>query len=115
MTDHLAVSVAASPSRVLVRVSGECDATTAEQLRDTLTSQRTSAAPLIVADLSGLTFIDVAVAHALIEAHDHLASNGKRLILVCPQQLVARVLDLTGASLLIPVFRGSNDEPGCSW
>ena len=111
MTQHLTVSVTVRPSRVMVLVGGECDAGTADQLRDILFDQGRPSAPLVVADLSGLSFIDVAVAHALVEAHDRLAGKGKRLVLLSPQQIVARVLELTCIDQLIPVCRSLGDVP----
>lgn len=109
MTNHLNISVSARLSHVLVLLDGECDAATTQPLRETLTDQSRLSAPMVVADLSRLRFIDTAVAHALVEAHDSLAGRGKRLILLAPQLIVARVLELTGVDQLIPVHQTLDD------
>ncbi len=108
MTGHLDISVHIQPSHVLVCPRGECDVTTAQELRGVLTDQTRLDAVLVVADLTGLKFLDAAGIHALLDARTVLATEQKHLILSSPQKIVSRVLKLTGAEQLIPIYPSLN-------
>ena len=108
MTDHLDISVHTRPTHVLVCPRGECDVTTAQQLRGVLTDRARLGAVLVVADLTGLEFLDAAGTHALLDARIVLAAEQKQLILSSPQKIVTRVLKLTGAEQLIPIYPSLN-------
>jgi anti-sigma B factor antagonist len=97
------LSVADGPAQTIMRLGGECDVATAGRLRAALGRTATQPAHLVIADLSGLTFLDSAGIHALIDAHQALAAAGKQLVLACPPPIVARMLTLTGADQLIRV------------
>jgi anti-sigma B factor antagonist len=101
----LTIQVANQPSHCLVRLTGECDVTTAHLLRDIGQGYVPPDAGLAVIDLSGLRFIDVSGVHGLIDARDVLAANRTALVLAAPQPAVARVFTLTGLGQLIPVHR----------
>jgi anti-anti-sigma factor len=106
MTDRLEIVVSTYPAHSLVCLRGECDIITAQELRDTLADQARVDPRLILADMAGLEFIDAAGIHALLDAHTALVRKEKRLVLLSPQPIVGRVLNITGVDLLIPIRPG---------
>ena len=90
----------------VVMLSGEADTTTAGLLRDMLTTQLDTGARLVTVDASGLSFLDSAGLHVLLLAARALQARRGTLVLACPQPLVARVLEITGADRLLNVRSG---------
>jgi anti-sigma B factor antagonist len=84
-----------------VALSGEADATTATELRETLATQLGTGARLV--DASGLSFLDSASLRVLILAARALRGRHGRLVFARPQPLVARLLEITGADRLLKV------------
>ena len=101
---QLEVSVVVSPSWVIADVSGAADASTVGQLRDALIAQLPPEVCRVIVDLSGLCFIGSQGVHVLLDAARILADRGGSLALVSPEPIVARMLSLTGADELIPVY-----------
>lgn len=79
----------ASEGHAVVRLSGEFDADSIHVFREVLAA--TDGTPLVV-DLTGITFADSSLLHALIEAHGRIVLTGP-----LPRQF-HRVLDLTGTA-----------------
>jgi len=59
-------------------------------------------APVVVADLSAVTFLDSTGISTLLRAHNALTAQGGWLALTGADQTVLRVLDLTGVDTVIP-------------
>ena len=89
--------------RTLVALSGEADATTAAELRETLATQLDTGARQVTVDASGLSFLDSASLRVLILAARALRGRHGRLVFARPQPLVARLLEITGADRLLDV------------
>ena len=70
---------------------------------NTLNSNHPIARRLIL-DLSGLAFMDSTGMQVLLGPRTVLSVRGGTLVLVSPQPVVARILELTGADQLIPVY-----------
>ena len=102
--DELTISVTSGPAHTLVSLAGECDLHTGRQLRDALTSEVSRGARRLILDLSGLAFMDSTGMQVLLGARTVLSVRGGTLVLVSPQPVVARILELTGADQLIPVY-----------
>jgi anti-sigma B factor antagonist len=102
--DQLKVSVSAEAAYSLVTLAGESDMNTRETLRDALAQAAAQPARHLIVDLSELEFIDSAAMHELMEARASFGGAGGQLALVAPQPLVARVLNLTGADQVVPVY-----------
>jgi len=102
--DELKISVTAGPAHTLVAVTGECDLHTGRQLRDVLTSEVSRGAGRLILDISGLSFMDSTGMQVLLSARNVLSVRGGTLALVSPQPVVARILELTGADQVIPVY-----------
>jgi anti-sigma B factor antagonist len=84
----------AEPELDQLVVSGEIDAHTADALRDTL-----FAAPPtgdLRVDFSKVTFIDSSGLRVVLEVHQTLDRDGRRLVLVDPSRPVARLVELAG-------------------
>jgi anti-sigma B factor antagonist len=111
--DLLNASVTARESAgepyTLVALSGEADVTNSDRLRDLLDAEVAKEPTLLIVDLSGLSFMDSSALHALLRANRALDRQGGVLSLVAPQEAVARMLNLTAADRLVPVY-GSVEE-----
>ena len=120
--EELTISVTAGPSHTLVTVAGECDLHTGRQLRDVLTSEVSRGVRRLIVDLSGLGFMDSTGMQVLLSVRAVLTVRGGTVALVSPQPVVARILELTGADQVIPVYDTLQDaqtarpptEPGAT-
>lgn len=93
----------ASDETLTVRVIGELDLSTHEQLREPLVGAADQNNSVIV-DLSECEFIDSSGIRALLVGHEAIAGNGGgRLVVAGPQPQVMRVLEMTGLGEAIPV------------
>ena len=106
--DLLTVSVAARESDggpyTLVEIAGEADVTNTEDLRRQLEAEVSQQPRTLIIDLSGLRFMDSSALHALLGVNRAMDRQGGVLALVSPQAAVAKILRLTTADRLIPVF-----------
>lgn len=106
--DLLTASVTARESAgepyTLVTLSGEADVTNNDQLRDLLDAEVAKQPSHLIVEMSGLRFMDSSALHALLRANRALDRQGGVLSLVSPQEAVARMLHLTAADRLVPVY-----------
>jgi anti-sigma B factor antagonist len=114
--DLLTASVTARESAgepyTLIMLSGEADVTNSDQLRDLLDTEVARQPGHVVIDLSGVSFMDSSALHALLRANRALGRSGGVLSLVAPQEAVARVLTLTAADRLVPVYQNLAEATG---
>jgi anti-anti-sigma factor len=89
------VTVEPDPDGVVVRVSGDLDMSNAELLSEALTHAGDDGGRAVVADLSGVTFIDSSALSALVAAGRALRASGARLTLGERSAVVDRVLEIT--------------------
>jgi anti-anti-sigma factor len=94
---------AAGADGPVVMLSGEADATTADVLREILARQLDTGARRVTVDASGLSFMDSASLRVLVLAARALQGRHGTLVLVRPQPLVARMLEITGADRLLDI------------
>jgi anti-anti-sigma factor len=80
----------------VLRLQGELDASNRDRLHSAISSALEHHPPLLVADLSGLDFIDCAGLSVLVGAHKRLAASGHRLLIAGAKPAVQRLLHLTG-------------------
>ncbi|MGD0554612.1 MAG: STAS domain-containing protein [Streptosporangiaceae bacterium] len=111
--DLLKASITARESAgepyTLVALSGEADVTNSDQLRNLLDTEVAKQPSNLIVDLAGVSFMDSSALHALLRANRALDRQGGVLALVAPQEAVARMLSLTAADRIVPVYR-SVDE-----
>lgn len=98
-TGLLDVHVSGEESRVILRVRGELDLSSAHQLNQELRLAELSEAREIVVDLGGLSFMDSSGLHVLLRAADR---EPKRLRLRPAPPLVQSVFQVTRTDVLLP-------------
>jgi len=96
-------SASAGADGPVVVLSGEADTTTPSLLRETLTPLLDTGARVVTIEASGLSFLDSASMRVLVLAAKALRGRRGRLVLSCPQPVVARLLEITGADSLLDV------------
>jgi stage II sporulation protein AA (anti-sigma F factor antagonist) len=89
---------------LVITVAGEVDFETISALDEALASAAEEAPPVVIADFTEVTFMDSTGLNALLTAHRELLARGRRLALAGAQPAVLRVLDLTGADKVIPIY-----------
>jgi anti-sigma B factor antagonist len=77
-------------------LTGEIDAHTAGSVRDELLRVRVPAAGDLRVDLSNVTFIDSSGLRIILEVHQEMQRNGRRLVLLDPSKPVARLVEIAG-------------------
>jgi anti-sigma B factor antagonist len=102
-------SVAAGESGPVIVLSGESDLMSAGQLSELLSTQLSTGAQNLMIDVSELSFADSASVRALVLAARTLRERGGSLVLIRPQPVVARVLELMGVTELL-VVRGAAEQ-----
>ena len=106
--DLLTVSVTARESAgeayTLVEIIGEADVTNTDDLRQLLEEEVSQQPRTLIIDLSGLRFMDSSALHALLRVNRSMDRQAGVLALVSPQPAVAKILRLTTADRLIPVY-----------
>lgn len=95
------VEVSGSGGRVVVRLAGELDIGTAPEVERVMAAIDPDTVEQVSIDLAKLTFCDCAGIGVIIGAHNRLARNGHRLVLVHPRPSVERVLTLTQCEWLL--------------
>ncbi|MBQ1044210.1 STAS domain-containing protein [Micromonospora sp. C32] len=79
-----------------ISVTGEVDLSNAHLLTELVATTVSMAAPLVVIDLSEVSFFGAYGTSALVLAQRLLTGHGRRLILHRPSPVVRRVLGVTG-------------------
>ena len=90
------LDVAQHADRTVVAVSGEIDVRTVSALRHALFDPEVVIAPLVVVDLTAVTFMDSVGIGALVAARRWLTGRGTAMLLVCSDNQPRRVLQMTG-------------------
>ena len=104
----LRAAVSAGESGPLIMLSGETDIATVAELSELVTAQLAGGTVHLTIDASGLSFADSASVRVLVLAARTLKERGGGLVLLRPQQGVARMLEITGADQMITV-RGETE------
>ena len=85
-----------------IRLAGELDLATADDVEKELERVEATDAESIVVDLSGLTFMDSTGVRLVVSAHTRSRAAGQRLTLLRGQAAVQRVMELSGVDALLP-------------
>lgn len=106
--DLLTVTVPARESDgqpyTLMAIAGEADVTNREDLRDAFDAEVARQPHMLILDLAGLRFMDSSALHVILQANRALDRHGGMMALVAPQEAVAKMLRLTTADRLVPVY-----------
>jgi anti-sigma B factor antagonist len=100
----VSVPESAGAAYSVVVLAGEVDATNSDELYGVLESVVTQQPRLLIVDMSELSFMDSTGLRMLLRSSRSLDQQGGVLALAAPQVSVARVLQLTRADQLIPVY-----------
>ena len=88
----------------LVELVGEADVTNSDALREVLDAQVAKQPRTLIIDLSGLRFMDSSALHVILRANRAMDRQGGVVLLASPRDPVAKMLRLTAADQLIPVY-----------
>ncbi|MDQ6728005.1 MAG: STAS domain-containing protein [Actinomycetota bacterium] len=95
-TGELQVVVSGVDSHHEVRLVGELDLATADDLRDELVRLASSGATLVTVDMTDLSFIDSTGLSVLVSALKRLRLQGGEMTLRSPGPGTRKVLEITG-------------------
>jgi anti-sigma B factor antagonist len=111
--DLLTTSVAAvesgSEPYTLVELVGEADVTNSDALREVLDAEVAKQPRTLIIDLTGLRFMDSSALHVILRANRAMDRQGGVLALAGPRDPVAKMLRLTAADQLIPVYQSVSE------
>ena len=107
MPTHLSIVSEHRGGIEILLMSGEIDLSTAPLVSEALAGALTAGAAL-VADLTGVEFLDSAGAPALVVADAALAERGGRMLTV-PSPAVRRVVDLGGLDSVLHLHASVSD------
>lgn len=106
--DLLTTSVATVESNsepyTLVTLAGEADVTNCDALRQVLEAEVAKQPRTMIIDLGELRFMDSSALHVILRANRTMDRQGGVLSLASPREPVAKMLRLTAADQLIPVY-----------
>ena len=98
----LRITVDAVEEARLLRVAGEIDASTADELRREVRAARDERATLLL-DLAGVDFIDSTGLRLLLDASREAACAGWPFFIVRPSPTVQRLIGVTATASLLPI------------
>src|SRR6476646_9892517 len=90
---ELSTQTEVEPGRSVIRVSGECDMNSCDELLAAMVAA-IDHAPVVVVDLAGLTFMDSSGISVLVVAHQRACGQGRVLSVTGATGVVAKVLQL---------------------
>jgi anti-anti-sigma factor len=104
LTTSVATVESGSEPYTLVELAGEADVTNSDALREVLDAEVAKQPRTLIIDLSGLRFMDSSALHVILRANRSMDRQGGVVALAGPRDPVAKMLRLTAADQLIPVF-----------
>jgi anti-anti-sigma factor len=97
----LRVTVSAEDSRTRIRLAGELDLATVDQLSRLVAELAAGGQSDLILDLGDLTLCDASGIAVLVAAHDQMELRGGRLTLSDVPPLTREVLRLTGLNVVL--------------
>jgi anti-sigma B factor antagonist len=88
----------------VVRVAGEIDVATAPSLREHLAAHEGAGEPVVVVDLTDVTFVDSTALGVLVGAYRRLGDADAALRLVVTEARILKVLEITDLVSVFPIF-----------
>jgi anti-sigma B factor antagonist len=98
--------------RAVITVRGEIDIATIDTVAGSVNGALGDGAAELWIDLSQTEFMDSSGIHLMIDTARRLAAQNRRVAIICPQGRIRRVLDISGAANVLPLFddRSSADQ-----
>lgn len=109
--NRLEVSVAAGRNGPVITLSGETDLLSVADLSALISRQLSGGTQELTIDASELRFADTASIRALMLAAETLRQRGGRLVLLHPQQPVARILAILGVDKMLTIVGETPGKP----
>ncbi|WP_410594171.1 STAS domain-containing protein [Amycolatopsis sp. lyj-23] len=111
LDDALRISLRAeeSSAALVLAAAGEVDLLTAEQLADAVTAALVRRPPMLVIDLTAVTFLDSSGLSVLAQAHTTGSQDTTVRVVTAEDSLAHRAITLTGMDRLLPVFTSCAD------
>jgi anti-anti-sigma factor len=110
--EQFEVDVVQDDERALLRVRGELDLATKDDLLAVLQPLWADGPPLVELDFSGVGFIDSSALSALVHLHRKGEEGQRRLVITHPSRPASRVLEVSGVDALIEVVRDDEGAGG---
>jgi anti-anti-sigma factor len=104
LTTSVATVESAGEPYTLVELVGEADVTNSDMLREVLDAEVAKQPRTLIIDLSALRFMDSSALHVVLRVNRTMDRQGGVLALAAPREPVAKMLRLTAADQLIPVY-----------
>jgi anti-anti-sigma factor len=104
----LAITTYYCGRRSVLRLQGELDVCTKDQLRLAISNALERPLSLLIIDLSALSFMDCSGLSVLVRAHQYLAGQDCQLLITGAQPMVQRLIHLTGLDTYLQL---STTEP----
>lgn len=94
---------------LVITLEGEADMSTAVKFNESFFSAARSGIRRVIADLTGVTFIDTTMLNALVVGHRRMVRDHGCFAVVCSGPRVSRVLEITGLGQILAVFGTRKD------
>lgn len=104
LTTTVATVESGNEPYTLVELVGEADVTNSDALHEALDAEVAKRPRTLIIDLSALRFMDSSALHVILRANRAMDRQGGVLALASPRDPVAKMLRLTAADQLIPVY-----------
>lgn len=89
---------------VVLAVEGDVDLQSAPALSAALADLQREHSGDVVIDLTAVTFLDSSGLGAIVTAHHAIAAAGHRVLLVCTDARILKIIRLTRLDEVVPVF-----------
>ncbi|HEX6472928.1 MAG TPA: STAS domain-containing protein [Streptosporangiaceae bacterium] len=101
---HLQLTTQEVGGHAVLRLKGELDIATVDDLRDDLRKARQFYGERIILDLTELEFMDSQGLSVIVTCHKAVTAAGGSLGLVAPRPIVRRTLEITGLTGRLDVY-----------
>ncbi|MDQ3783503.1 MAG: STAS domain-containing protein [Actinomycetota bacterium] len=106
---ELGLKVREVGSHSVVQVRGEIDVYTAPKLRERLIELVSEGSYHIVVDLEGVDFLDSTGLGVLVGALKRVKSNDGTLSLICTQDKILKIFEITGLDRVFPIHASEKE------
>jgi anti-sigma B factor antagonist len=108
------ITVAEQGDWTVVSVSGEVDVATAPRLREEIVRAVSQGATSILVDLEAVDFLDSMGLGVLVGALKRVKSHGGEMAIVCTNERLLRIFEITGLQQVFDVRNTVDDVVGSS-
>jgi anti-sigma B factor antagonist len=105
-------TAARGDGEVHVELRGELDLSTVGKVEEELDRVEPGAPPIVVLDLSGLTFLDSSGLRCVVRADERAKEAGRRLVLVRGPDAVQKVFEITRLEERLEIVDDASEVAG---